>query len=34
MVEQVIGSSAFKQFARTAGREIVRGIFGAARRKR
>jgi DNA helicase HerA-like ATPase len=34
MVQQVIGSSAFKQFARTAGREIVRGLFGAARRKR
>ncbi|GAA1675233.1 helicase HerA-like domain-containing protein [Kribbella sp. NPDC056951] len=34
MVEQVIGSSAFKQFARTAGREIVRGLFGAARRRR
>jgi DNA helicase HerA-like ATPase len=34
MVEQVVGSSAFKQFARTAGREIVRGLFGAARRKR
>jgi len=34
MVEQVIGSSAFKQFARSAGREIVRGLFGAARRKR
>jgi hypothetical protein len=34
VVEQVIGSSAFKQFARSAGREIVRGIFGAARRRR
>ncbi len=34
MVEQVIGSSAFKQFARSAGREIVRGLFGAARRRR
>ncbi|TWD80933.1 hypothetical protein FB561_2031 [Kribbella amoyensis] len=34
MVEQVIGSSAFKQFARSAGREIVRGLFGAAKRKR
>ncbi|TDW18533.1 helicase HerA-like domain-containing protein [Kribbella kalugense] len=33
MVEQVVGSSAFKQFARTAGREIVRGLFGAARRR-
>jgi DNA helicase HerA-like ATPase len=34
VVEQVIGSSAFKQFARTAGREIVRGLFGAARKRR
>jgi DNA helicase HerA-like ATPase len=34
VVQQVIGSSAFKQFARSAGREIVRGLFGAARRKR
>jgi hypothetical protein len=34
VVEQVIGSSAFKQFARTAGREIVRGLFGAARRRK
>ncbi|MET9269860.1 helicase HerA-like domain-containing protein [Kribbella sp. NPDC003557] len=34
MVEQVIGSSAFKQFARSAGREIVRGLFGAARKRR
>jgi DNA helicase HerA-like ATPase len=34
MVEQVIGSSAFKQFARSAGREIVRGLFGSARRRR
>ena len=33
MVEQVIGSSAFKQFARSAGREIVRGLFGAARKR-
>jgi len=33
MVEQVIGSSAFKQFARSAGREIVRGLFGSARRR-
>jgi DNA helicase HerA-like ATPase len=33
-VEKVIGSSAFKQFARSAGREIVRGLFGAARRRR
>ncbi|HYU86043.1 MAG TPA: hypothetical protein VEK80_14685 [Kribbellaceae bacterium] len=34
VVEQVVGSSAFKQFVRSAGREIVRGIFGAARRRR
>jgi len=34
MVEQVVGSSAFKQFARSAGREIVRGLFGSARRRR
>jgi DNA helicase HerA-like ATPase len=34
MVEKVVGSSAFKQFARSAGREIVRGIFGSARRRR
>jgi DNA helicase HerA-like ATPase len=33
VVEQVIASSVFKQFARSAGREIVRGIFGAGRRK-
>ncbi|RZU13561.1 hypothetical protein EV645_4406 [Kribbella rubisoli] len=33
MVEEVIGSSVFKQFARSAGREIVRGLFGAARRR-
>jgi DNA helicase HerA-like ATPase len=32
VVEAVIGSTVFKQFARSAGREIVRGIFGAARR--
>jgi uncharacterized protein len=31
-VEQITDSSAFKQFARTAGREIVRSIFGTARR--
>jgi hypothetical protein len=34
IVEQVVGSSAFKQFARSVGREIVRGLFGAARRRR
>ncbi|MFD3404969.1 helicase HerA-like domain-containing protein [Kribbella sp. NPDC058693] len=33
VVEQVIGSSVFKQFARSAGREIVRGLFGAARKR-
>ena len=33
-VEQITDSSAFKQFARTAGREIVRSIFGTARRRR
>lgn len=33
IVEQVVGSSAFKQFARSAGREIVRGLFGSARRR-
>ena len=32
VVEAVIGSTVFKQFARSAGREIVRGLFGAARR--
>ena len=34
VIEQVTGSSAFRQFARTAGREIVRSIFGTARRRR
>jgi hypothetical protein len=34
MVEQITDSSAFKQFARTAGTEIVRSIFGTARRRR
>ncbi|MGJ3508184.1 helicase HerA-like domain-containing protein [Enemella sp. A6] len=33
-IEQVTESSAFKQFARSAGREIVRSIFGTARRRR
>jgi len=33
VVEQLVGSSAFQQFARSAGREIIRGLFGAARRK-
>ncbi|HWJ53573.1 MAG TPA: helicase HerA-like domain-containing protein, partial [Propionibacteriaceae bacterium] len=34
MLEQVTGSSAFREMARTAGREIVRSIFGTARRRR
>jgi DNA helicase HerA-like ATPase len=34
VVEQITASSAFKQFARTAGTEIVRSIFGTARRGR
>jgi DNA helicase HerA-like ATPase len=34
IVEQITDSSAFKQFARTAGTEIVRSIFGTARRRR
>ena len=34
VVEQVTGSTAFKQFARTAGTEIIRSIFGTARRRR
>jgi len=34
LVEQITASSAFKQFARTAGTEIVRSIFGTARRRR
>ncbi|MFL6026299.1 MAG: helicase HerA-like domain-containing protein [Friedmanniella sp.] len=33
VVEQVVASTIFRQFARTAGREIVRGLFGAARRR-
>lgn len=33
VVEQITGNAAFRQFARTAGREIVRGVFGAARRR-
>ncbi len=33
VIEQVTSNSAFKQFARTAGREIVRSLFGAARRR-
>lgn len=34
MVDKIVGSSAFKQMARSAGREIVRSIFGTARRRR
>ncbi|RLV48202.1 DUF853 family protein [Nocardioides mangrovicus] len=34
MVEEVVTSTAFKQVMRTATREIVRGIFGTARRRR
>ena len=33
VVEQIAGSTVFRQFARSAGREIVRGLFGAARRR-
>lgn len=33
VVEQVLGSSVVKQFARSAGREIVRSLFGTARRR-
>jgi DNA helicase HerA-like ATPase len=33
-VEKVLQSSAFKQFARSAGREITRSLFGTARRRR
>ena len=33
LVEQVTSSSAFKEFTRTAAREIVRGLFGAGRRR-
>ena len=33
VIEQVADSSAFKQFARSAGREVVRSIFGTARRR-
>lgn len=34
VIEQVAGSSVVKQFARSAGREIVRALFGTARRRR
>lgn len=33
MVERVTESSAFKQFVRSAGREIARSLFGTARRR-
>jgi DNA helicase HerA-like ATPase len=33
VLEQVVGSSAFKQAARTASREITRGLMGMVRRK-
>lgn len=33
VIEQVTNSSVFKQFARSAGREIVRSLFGTARRR-
>jgi uncharacterized protein len=34
IVEGVLSSSAFREFTRTAGREIVRSIFGTGRRRR
>jgi DNA helicase HerA-like ATPase len=34
VVSQVVASTVFKQFARTAGREIVRSLFGTGRRRR
>jgi DNA helicase HerA-like ATPase len=33
VIEEVASSSVFKQFVRSAGREIVRGVFGTARRR-
>ena len=33
VVEEVVGSTMFKQVARTAAREIVRGLFGTGRRR-
>jgi hypothetical protein len=33
MVEEVVGSTMFRQVARTAAREIVRGVFGTGRRR-
>lgn len=34
MLEQVVNSREFRQFTRTAAREIARGIFGTGRRRR
>ena len=33
MVEQIVSSTVMKQFAGTAAREIVRGLFGTARKR-
>jgi len=33
-IEELVGSSMARQLARTAGREIIRGLFGAAKRRR
>ena len=33
MVEEVVGSTAFRQVLRTAAREVVRGMFGTGRRR-
>ena len=33
MVEQVVSSTTFRQVARSAAREIVRGMFGTGRRR-
>jgi hypothetical protein len=33
IVSEVVSSTAFRQFARTAGREIVRSLFGTGRRR-
>jgi uncharacterized protein len=34
VIEEVVTSTAFKQVARTAAREFVRGMFGTGRRGR
>lgn len=34
LIEQVTSNSMFKQLVNTAGREIIRGLFGTARRRR